>query len=162
MSDKHFSDFMAIIKYLFLLELGGIIYYSIEVLWRGYSHWTMFILGGVCLCMIGSLNTYFSWDMYMELQIITGDIITLTLELITGCIVNIGLGWHVWDYSDMPGNIVGQICPQFAILWLPIVTAAILLDDYIRYKVFYEEKPHYNWFIKELINKIKENNHGNG
>ena len=65
------------------------------------------------------------------------------LEFITGCIVNLWLGWDVWDYSDMPGNLMGQICPQYTLLWAVLVLVAILLDDYIRWRFFGEEKPHY-------------------
>lgn len=61
----------------------------------------------------------------------------------TGCIVNLWLGWNVWDYSTMPGNFMGQICPQFTLLWVVIVVVAIVLDDVIRWRFFGEEKPHY-------------------
>ena len=36
-------------KYLFLFDVGGLLYILIELAWRGWSHWTMFILGGICL-----------------------------------------------------------------------------------------------------------------
>ena len=65
------------------------------------------------------------------------------LEFCTGCIVNLWLGWGVWDYSGMPGNILGQICPQYMLLWLPVSLAGIVLDDWIRYRKFGEERPHY-------------------
>ena len=68
------------------------------------------------------------------------------LEFLTGCIVNIWLGWDVWDYDGMPGNVLGQICPQYMLLWLPVSLAGIVLDDWIRYWKFDEEKPHYTLF----------------
>ena len=34
---------------LFLWALGGSLYYGFEVFFRGFSHWSMFVLGGICL-----------------------------------------------------------------------------------------------------------------
>ena len=84
-----------------LFLIGGGIYYLLEVLWRGYSHWTMFILGGICFVIMGLLNEYkFKWnDSLIKQSIISACIITV-FEFITGCIVNLWLGWNVWDYSE--------------------------------------------------------------
>lgn len=41
----------------------------------------------------------------------------------------------------MPGNILGQICPQFTALWFFLSALGIILDDYIRWVFFGEEKP---------------------
>ena len=38
-------------EYLFLWGIGGWIYYSLEIIFRGFSHWSMFVLGGICSCM---------------------------------------------------------------------------------------------------------------
>ena len=35
-------------KYSFLFYAGGVLYVLIELAWRGRSHWTMFVLGGLC------------------------------------------------------------------------------------------------------------------
>lgn len=143
-------------KYLFIWEVGGLVYYLIEIFYRGHSHPSMFILGGLCLVLVGLLNELFSFDMYFELQVLIGDVIVLLGEFSTGLIVNVWLGLGVWDYSDLKFNIMGQICPQFALLWLPIVAVAILMDDWIRYQYFHEEDPHYKFFIKEkIISKIR-------
>lgn len=146
--DNHFT-LLTIFKYLLLWEIGGCVYYSIEVLWRGHSHPSMFILGGICLICVGLINEVLPWDIYFELQVIIGDCIVLLLEFITGCIVNIGLGLNVWDYSNMWGNILGQVCPLFAILWLPVIAAAIFLDDWIRWQYLGEEKPRYKFYFKK-------------
>lgn len=138
-------------KYLLIWEVGGLVYYLIEILYRGFSHPSMFILGGACLIFIGLLNEIYTFDMYFELQILIGDAIVLVLEFITGVIVNIILKLNVWDYTNMPFNILGQICPQFAILWIPVIATAILLDDWIRYEYLFEEHPHYKSWIKEKL-----------
>lgn len=131
------------LKYLFLFWFGGTFYITLEVLWRGYSHWTMGVLAGLIFISIGLLNEIWSWDTSIILQILTGTVIATIGEFITGCIVNLWLGWDVWDYSDMWGNILGQICPAFIALWIPISLLSIVVDDMIRWKFFNEEKPKY-------------------
>lgn len=126
-----------------LLLTGGGLYVLVELIWRGRSHWTMFLLGGLCFIGIGLINEIIPWDMPLWQQIIIGAGIITALEFLTGCIVNLWLGWDVWDYSGLPGNILGQICPQFFLLWVPIALVAIVLDDWLRYWRWDEERPHY-------------------
>ena len=118
---------------------------TLEVFWRARSHWTMFVLAAVVFIMIGLLNEIWAkWNLLVQTLVGTG--IAAVLEFITGLVVNVILRWDVWDYSNLPGNIMGQICPQFMILWALIVVVAIILDDVIRWKFFDEEKPHYTIF----------------
>lgn len=131
------------LKYLFLFVTGGLLYNIIETAFRGWSHWTMFILGGICFICLGLINEVIPWEMPLWQQVLIGAGIITGLEFVTGCIVNLWLGWAVWDYSGMPGNILGQVCPQFFILWLPVSLAGVVLDDCLRYWLFNEEKPHY-------------------
>lgn len=132
-----------ILKYLFLSVVGGTIYIGLELFWRGHSHWTMFILGGICFVCCGLLNEVISWEISISRQMFYGATIITLLEFITGCIVNLYLGWNVWDYSDVPLNIYGQVCLLFSIAWYYVSGLAIVLDDYLRYWFFGEEKPHY-------------------
>ena len=99
-------------KYAYLAYFGGSLYVTFEVLWRGRSHWTMFLLAALLFLIIGGLNEIWtSWRLIP--QAVAGALIATAAELITGCIVNIWLGWHVWDYSDIgPATCLGQICPQ--------------------------------------------------
>ncbi|RHS40167.1 MULTISPECIES: hypothetical protein [Clostridia] len=130
-------------KYLSLFGIGGVLYVLLEHLWRGYSHWTMFVLGGVSFVFLGLINEIIPWQMLLWKQMLIGTAGITTLEFVTGCIVNLWLGWHVWDYSGMPGNILGQICPQYTILWILVSLAGIVLDDWIRFLFFDEDRPHY-------------------
>lgn len=139
-------------KYLLFFLLGGSIYYCIEILFRGHSHYSMFILGGICYILIGCINEYFPWNMPIEIQAILGGLIVTALEFATGCIVNLWLGLGIWDYSNLKYNIMGQICLPFTFLWMLISVIAILLDDHVRYKAFGEEKPRYKSWIMEKIN----------
>lgn len=132
-----------LLKYAFLFWFGGSTYCTLEVLWRGYSHWTMLLLAGLLFVVIGLLNEIWEWKTSFLLQVLTASIIATVSEFFMGCIVNIALGWNVWDYSNLPGNILGQICPQFFLLWVFISALAIVLDDFIRWKFFNEEKPRY-------------------
>lgn len=132
-----------LVKYAFLAWFGGATYVALEVIWRGYSHLTMLVLAAMVFIIVGLLNEVWSWQTSLALQVAAGTALATALEFITGCIVNLWLGWAVWDYSDMPGNLLGQICPQYTALWLPLTLVAILLDDYIRWRFFDEEKPHY-------------------
>ena len=132
-------------KEIILGFIGGLLYIIIELIWRGYSHWTMFVLGGICFILLGRINEVIPWDMPLWLQVLIGTAIITGLEFITGCIVNLWLGWNVWDYSNVPFNVLGQICLPYILLWIPISLAGIVSDDYLRHWLFKEEKPHYCW-----------------
>lgn len=125
--------------------MGGILYGCIEVAFRGYTHWTMVLLGGVMFVVLGSFNECLSWDMPLPIQATLGAAVVTGAEFLTGCVVNLGLGWEVWDYSGMPLDLLGQICLPFSMLWVPLSGAAIVLDDYLRFWLFGEERPHYTW-----------------
>ena len=132
-------------KYEILFFVGATIYVIIEKLYRGYSHWTMFLLGGICFIALGLINEVMPWDMPLLLQMFVGGVIITVLEFITGCVVNLWLGWNVWDYSELPFNLWGQISLFSSIVWVGLSLVAIVLDDYIRWKFFDEEKPRYRW-----------------
>lgn len=137
-------------KYAFLFWFGGSFYVTLEVLFRGYSHWTMLVLAGVIFIAIGLLNELWSWETGLILQVLIGTLIATIGEFATGCVVNLWLGWNIWDYSDLKFNLFGQITPQFILLWIPITLLAIILDDVIRWRFFNEERPKY-WIGNKLI-----------
>lgn len=134
------------LKYLFLGFVGGFTYYNIEIIYRGYSHISMFILASFLFIIIGLINEFLSWDTPLFIQSIIGAIIVTVFEFITGCIVNLWLGLNIWDYSNEPLNVMGQICLPFTLIWIVLSCIAIILDDYLRYYIFNEEKPHYKVF----------------
>ena len=130
--------------------IGGLLYVALEVIWRGYSHWTMFFLSGICFVAVGAVNELIPWCMPLWQQAAIGTAIITGLEFLTGCLVNLWLGWGVWDYSGVPGNILGQICIPYILLWIPVSLAAIVLDDWLRFWMFQEARPHYClWGHKE-------------
>lgn len=133
------------VKPVILFCIMGSIYCLIEILWRGYTHWTMFLLAGLCGLSVGELNEHIEWEMPFWEQDFIGTVIALALEFLFGCVLNLWLGLGIWDYSNMPCNILGQVCLPFALVWAVLVAVAIVLDDYLRYWLFGEEKPRYYW-----------------
>lgn len=134
------------LKPLILICIGGLTYNLIELCWRGYTHWTMFIVGGLCGYFVGLINEVIPWEMPIWKQSLIGATIVTFIEFISGCIINLWLGWDVWDYSNLPCNILGQVCLYFYFLWIVLVTVWIFIDDYQRYWLFGEEKPRYKLF----------------
>lgn len=121
-----------------LFFIYGFMYYIIEVLYRGYSHWSMFFLGGLCGVIIGLLNEKNKTISVLK-QGIYGALIVTILEFIIGYIVNILLGWNIWDYSNVTFNFLGQICLPFTIIWFILSVFCIYLDDFLREKLFKSE-----------------------
>lgn len=108
--------------------IGGTLYVLLETLWRGHSHWTMFLLGAFCFVSIGLLNEI--WPrMPVPAQMAAGALIVTAAELATGLVVNVRLGWDVWDYSNLPGNFMGQICLPYTAAWFALSGAAIVAED---------------------------------
>ena len=133
-------------KFLRLTTLwlwGGFIYYVIELAWRGYSHPSMFVVGGICFLLIGGINNWFSWSMGLVKQALIGAGIVTGTEFMSGLIINSGLGLNIWNYSDMPLNVAGHICLAYSLLWIPMSLIGIVLDDYLRWKLYREERPEY-------------------
>lgn len=133
---KHFF------KYLFLFLTGGICYFGIEMLVRGYSHWTMVVVGGICFVLIGLLNEQ-TPKMPLLKQMFYSAILITIIEFLSGCILNLWLKLDIWDYSKNTFNLLGQICLSHTIYWFFLSVVGILLDDYLRCKIFKEEKPSY-------------------
>jgi uncharacterized membrane protein len=134
------------LKYTLLFIAGGFAYGGLEIISRGFSHISMFIAGGICFILIGLLNEVYPWQMSFISQMVISAIIITGVEFITGLIVNIWLGLNVWDYSDKPYNLMGQICLLNSFLWFMISPIAILADDYLRYYLLREERPRYKFF----------------
>lgn len=136
----------ATLKHAVLALCGGCVYFLIEMAWRGHSHWTMAVLGGVCFVLIGEINEFIPWNMPLVLQGAIGSGIVTLLELVSGIVLNLWLGLGIWDYSNMPFNFLGQICLPFSLLWVALSVVAVILDDWLRYWLFGEDRPTYTLF----------------
>lgn len=123
-----------VLKEFIIFLIFGLIYIIIELLYRGHTHYSMFIVGGICGVLIGLINDN-TPDMPLLPQCILGVVIITIIELLTGLFLNVYLGLNVWDYSNQPFNFMGQICPQFCIIWCILSILVIRIDDWLKEKV---------------------------
>lgn len=96
--------------------IGGILYNMIEILWRGYTHWSMFIVGGACFHIMGVIQTTCTKICRFNRCVLCSLAVT-AVEFVSGCLFNLKMKMNVWDYSDMPFNFKGQVCLLYTILW---------------------------------------------
>ena len=115
---------MKIWKNCLLFYTGGATYLSLELLYRGRSHGSMFLAGGVCFLLIGHLNRV-EPRLPLPLRALVGAGIVTMVELGAGMAVN--RNYQIWDYRDQPGNFMGQICPLFSAIWIPLSLVAAVL-----------------------------------
>ena len=118
-----------IIENIVIFLFGGAVYSLIEVLFRGFTHWSMTVTGGLCLLI---MFRHFTAKPHEPLfmKCLFGAVTITVLEFIAGCIVNLWLGWGVWDYSGMMFNLFGQICLPFSVLWFFITIPAVMLSEF--------------------------------
>lgn len=126
-----------------LFTIGGLLYYLIEILWRGYSHISMFVIGGTCFILIGLINEYLSFETPLWKQQLIAMVIVTGVEFTAGLILNVWLKLSIWNYSKLPFNLLGQISLQYSVLWFLLSLPAIALDDWLRWWLFDDGKPHY-------------------
>lgn len=132
-----------ITKNLFLFIVFGSIYFLIETLWKGHiTHWSMFLLAGAAGLLIGGINEYLPWEMPFILQCGMGMAISTVLEGITGMIVNVWLHLNVWHYNKL-AFWCNQCSVYYCLAWFTLSGVCILLDDWLRWKCFGEDKPYY-------------------
>ena len=129
---------------LLIVALGGGSYVLVELLWRGRSHVSMFLLGGLCFWLIGRLDR--QTPMPLAVQACLGAMVVTALEFVTGLVVNCWLGLGVWDYSALPLNLLGQVCLYYFVLWIPLSAAAAILEDAARRVLFGTPMPKYTLF----------------
>ncbi|MBO5128895.1 MAG: hypothetical protein J6B95_00910 [Oscillospiraceae bacterium] len=115
-----------------LFYLGGCAYMALELLWRGWSHGSMFLAGGLCFVLIGHLGEL-AKPLSLPGRMLLGAAIITMVELGAGLLFN--RGYQVWDYRAMPGNLWGQICPAFCLLWLPVALVAMVFYDFLQKRI---------------------------
>lgn len=109
--------------------IGGGAYVGLELLWRGWSHGSMFLAGGTCLVLIGTMEER-GIPKGIPLRVLTGAATITAVELATGLLVN--RDYRVWDYRGCWGNVLGQICPGYSLLWIPVSGAAMGLHALVK------------------------------
>ena len=113
---------MKYIRYFLLFCTGGTAYMLLELIWRGWSHGSMFLAGGVCFLLLGRISHMQVAGIFKPLL---GAVGITAVELIAGILINRDYG--VWDYRQVPLSFLGQICLPFSLLWIPVGAVGMLL-----------------------------------
>ena len=102
--------------------IGGGAYVALELLWRGRSHISMFLAGGTCFLLLGQLQ---KTKLPLPVRALAGATVITAVELAAGLLAN--RQYQVWDYRDMPLNLLGQICLPYSLLWIPVAAGGMYL-----------------------------------
>lgn len=114
----------SIYNYLIIFVIGAVAYSMLEIIWRGYTHISMALAGGICLMALYRLECV-AKNCSLFLKCLIGALFITVVEFGFGCVVNKLLGLGVWDYSDRFLNIMGQVCPLYTMLWFVICIPAL-------------------------------------
>lgn len=135
-------------EYSLVTGIGAVIYSLVEIIFRGYTHWTMTVTGGVTFLALYFMNLRMKTKS-LFLRCVAGSLIITVIEFVVGCLVNLRLKWNVWDYSSRAHNLLGQICPLFTVLWFLLCIPATLLCAYLKHRLTGERMKislKFNWF----------------
>lgn len=128
---------------------GGTLYFFLEVAYKTASgsperiSWTMLLLA-IFLCIpIEQAGYQLPWETPLWLQALACAALVTLVEFVSGCVLNLWLGLDIWDYSDLPLNLLGQICLPFSVVWLVLCFLFIVVFDWIRYAIIGGDKPSY-------------------
>jgi len=140
---------------------AGALYFFLEVAWktvRGNPEaisWTMLAMAILLAIPLERFGEELPWEMPLVVQAAVCGLGITAVELAAGLVLNLWLGLGVWDYSQLPGNLWGQICPQFTALWCCLSAVGIVILDWMRYAVAYGDKPKYTLLFHRKQNKVK-------
>ena len=125
------------IEYLLVGIIGGVTYFALEVLWRGWSHVSMAVCGSICFISFYYIESQIAFRrLPLIFKAVIGGIFISVLELAAGLILNKLLYLNIWDYSNASNNFLGQVCLEMSILWILLSFFAFLLCDIIRRNIF--------------------------
>lgn len=134
---------------MLLWSWGGTVYFLLEVVFKTLTghperiSWTMLVVAILLTIPVERAGEQLPWEVPLWLQALCCAALVTAVELAAGCIINLWLGWDVWDYSNLPGNLWGQICPQYSAIWWVLCLAFIPAFDWLRYAVEGGERPCY-------------------
>lgn len=142
---------------MLLWTWGGIVYYFLEVIWKLLREeperisWTMLVVAVILCVPVERCGAELPWSCPLWLQGLACAALVTAVELVAGLILNVWLCLGVWDYSHLPGNLWGQICPQFAAVWWGLCLMFIPVFDWLRWTVEGGTKPVYTMTISALV-----------
>ena len=116
-----------------LFTVGGGAYMGLELLWRGWSHGSMFLAGGSCFLLLGELDKK---RLPIPIRAALGAGVITMVEYAAGLLFN--RSYAVWDYRDQPMNLHGQICLPFSLIWMPVGLGGMMLYRLLDKKILPE------------------------
>lgn len=125
----------ALFEAFFYVLLGGILYFNTEILYRGHSHYSMFLCGGIVFYCISLFNRIYDTKVCLLIRMIVSSIIITSIELLFGILFNLYLNQHVWDYSNQFLNYKGQICLGYSILWFFLSLPILYFEQILRHRL---------------------------
>lgn len=143
------------LKSVVLWLFGGAVYFMAEVVYKTAAgrpqsiSWTMLVLAAIICIPLDRANEAMGWDTPLWWQAVAGGLCITAAELSAGIILNCWLGLGIWDYGNCWGNLWGQICPKWALIWFCVAAAGIVVFDWLRYLLWpgEEQKPEYRWKV---------------
>ena len=127
--------------FLIIFGIGFFGYGLIEILWRGYTHPSMSLAGGISYCII-FLATERLKSLNFLYKCIVGGLIITFVELAFGLLLNLSMNLEIWNYSMIPINLQGQICMLYSVLWCflsaPIIFLLMKIKKALKFELKYE------------------------
>lgn len=117
----------SVLKYSIAFFSGALCYGMLELFARGRTHWTMLLTGGIAMAFLMLINQ--SRQIDIVIRSLLGSFLITSLEFCIGSVVNISLGMNIWNYSGIPMNIFGQICPKYSALWFLLCIPSFCFCD---------------------------------
>ncbi|MBE6672480.1 MAG: hypothetical protein E7599_03035 [Ruminococcaceae bacterium] len=112
---------------------GGGLYCCLEVLWRGFSHPSMAVVGGLCIVAISFLD---GLRCPTALKMLLAGLAVTLIEGVSGLVINLLWGWNVWDYSAYSLNLYGQVCLMYFFVWVLLAYPGMLFCRVLQRYVF--------------------------
>ena len=138
-------DKKIIIPYSIIFVISGFIYTMLELIWRGRTHWTMFLCAGLCGLVIANINNnWLEFDTDFRIQVFVSALMCSTFEFFFGIIFN--EDFSIWDYRGMWGTVHAlgdQVNVIFFGIWIIISVFALPFLDWLQWKLGLAEKPYY-------------------
>lgn len=134
---------------MLLWSWGGTVYFLLEVAFKTITghperiSWTMLVVAILLTVPVERCGAQLPWSCPLWLQALCCAALVTAVELVSGLFLNLWLGLDIWDYTDLPGNFLGQICPQYSAVWWVLCLVFIPAFDWLRYAVEGMERPCY-------------------
>jgi hypothetical protein len=134
---------------MLLWSWGGTVYFLLEVAFKTATgtperiSWTMLVIAMLLTVPVERCGEQLPWEVPLLIQSLVCALLVTATEFISGLVLNIWLGLGIWDYSHLWGNILGQICPQFFLVWWGLCFVFIPAFDWLRWSVQGGRRPSY-------------------